>query len=108
LFEGADAVVHLAWLIQPARDRELTRRVNVDGSVRVFHAAADAGVPALVHASSVGIYAPAPKDRAVDESWPATGVSTSFYARDKAACEQALDALEAERPGLRIARLRPG
>jgi UDP-glucose 4-epimerase len=32
LFRGADAVVHLAWLIQPGRDREQTRRVNVAGS----------------------------------------------------------------------------
>src|SRR5687767_5589206 len=41
-FRGADAVVHLAWLIQPSRDRETTRRVNVEGSRRVFEAAAAA------------------------------------------------------------------
>src|SRR4051812_19420844 len=45
LFRGADAVVHLAWLIQPSRDLDLLRRVNVDGSARVFRAVADAGVP---------------------------------------------------------------
>lgn len=48
LFEGIDAVIHLAWLIQPSRDEELTRRVNVDGSLRVFEAVARAGVPVLV------------------------------------------------------------
>ena len=106
-FAGADVVVHLAWLIQPSRDRDLTRWVNVEGSRRVFHAAAAAGA-AIVHASSVGAYAPGPKDRAVDESWPVTGVETSFYARDKAACEAELDRLQAERPNLRIVRLRPG
>ena len=31
-FRGAAAVVHLAWLVQPARDRETLRRVNVNGS----------------------------------------------------------------------------
>jgi hypothetical protein len=31
LFRGADAVVHLAWLIQPARDPDLLWRVNVQG-----------------------------------------------------------------------------
>jgi nucleoside-diphosphate-sugar epimerase len=107
VFAGADAVVHLAWLIQPSRDRALTRRVNVDGSRRVFAAAAEAGVGALVHASSIGAYAPGPKDRRVDESWPATGISTSFYSRDKAACESALDELEADHPELRVVRLRP-
>ncbi len=88
-FRGADAVVHLAWLIQPSRDRALTRLVNLDGSRRVFEAAAAAGVPALVHASSVGAYSPGPKDRRVDESWPTGGVRTSFYSRDKADVERA-------------------
>jgi nucleoside-diphosphate-sugar epimerase len=46
------------------------RRVNVDGSARVFRAVADAGVRSLVYASSVGAYSRGPKDRLVDESWP--------------------------------------
>src|SRR5436190_19172441 len=32
LFRGADAVVHLAWAIQPSRDRNALWRVNVEGS----------------------------------------------------------------------------
>src|SRR5919112_1609548 len=83
-FDGADAVVHLAWLIQPSRDRALLRRANVDGSEAVFEAAAKAGVGAIVYASSVGAYSPGPKHRHVDESWPVGGIETSFYARDKA------------------------
>jgi nucleoside-diphosphate-sugar epimerase len=31
------------------------------------------GVKRLVHASSVSVYSPGPKDRRVDESWPAGG-----------------------------------
>src|SRR3954452_16840074 len=65
LFEGADVVIHLAWAIQPSRDAETLRSVNVDGSARVFEAVAAAGVPALVHASSIGASSPGPKDRAV-------------------------------------------
>ncbi len=107
-FAGADAVVHLAWLIQPGRDHALTRAVNVDGSERVFRAAAEAGVPALIHASSVGTYAPASKERRQDESWPTTGIASSFYSHQKAECERALDALETGFPDLRVVRLRPG
>ncbi len=70
LFRGADAVVHLAWLIQPGRDESITGAVNVDGSRRLFKAVVDAGVPLLVYASSVGAYSPGPKDRFVNESWP--------------------------------------
>jgi UDP-glucose 4-epimerase len=107
LFQGADAVVHLAWLIQPARDQRLVRAVNVDGSARVFRAAAAAGVGTVVYASSVGAYAPGPKDRRVDESWPTTGISTSFYSRHKAEVERLLDRFEAEHEGVRVVRLRP-
>ena len=48
LFSGADAVVHLAWAIQPSRDEAALRRVNVEGSARVAAATIEAGVPALV------------------------------------------------------------
>ena len=108
LFTGADAVVHLAWVIQPARDQRLCRAVNVDGSARVFEAAAAAGVTSLVYASSVGAYAPGPKDRRVDESWPTTGIPTSFYSRHKAEVERILDRFEAEHEHVRVVRLRPG
>ena len=105
-FRGADAVVHLAWLIQPSRDEEQLHAVNVDGSARVFRAAGEAGVGALVYASSIGAYSPGPKDRGVDESWPTEGIETSFYSRHKAATEQQLDQLEEDFPDLRVVRLR--
>src|SRR3954452_10005706 len=108
LFRGADVVVHLAWLIQPSRDETELRSVNVEGSARLFRAAGEAGVGALVYASSVGAYSPGPKDRAVDESWPTDGVPTSFYARHKARVERELDQFEAQYPDLRTVRLRPG
>jgi nucleoside-diphosphate-sugar epimerase len=108
LFEGADAVVHLAWLIQPSRDESVTYATNVGGSRRVFHAAGRAGVKALVYASSVGAYSPGPKDRRVDESWPTGGIETSFYSRHKAATERLLDRFEHEFPSVRTVRLRPG
>jgi UDP-glucose 4-epimerase len=107
-FRGADAVIHLAWAIQPSRDQQTLRRINVEGSARVFDAAAAADVPVLVYASSVGAYSEGPKDRAVDESWPARGIATSFYARHKAEVEILLDDFEARHDGMRVVRLRPG
>jgi UDP-glucose 4-epimerase len=104
-FRGADCVVHLAWLIQPSRDRAVLRAVNVDGSARVFEAVAAAGVPKLVAASSIGVYSPGPK-RPVDESWPRDGVPTSWYAQHKAEMERLLDRLESEHR-VRVVRLRP-
>src|SRR4051794_35964128 len=77
ILDGADAVIHLAWLIQPSRDSAELQRVNVEGSRKVFEAAAQARVGALVYASSIGVYSPGPKDDPVDESWPRDGVRTS-------------------------------
>ncbi len=107
-FRGADCVVHLAWLIQPSRDPQRLWLANVHGSSRVFEAAAEAHVPALVYASSVGAYSPGPKDRFVDEDWPTNGVSTSLYSRQKAEVERILDAFERDCPETRVVRLRPG
>jgi nucleoside-diphosphate-sugar epimerase len=107
IFEGADAVVHLAWLIQPSHDEETMERTNVHGSERVFGAAAQAAVGSLVYASSVGAYSPGPKDEAVDESWPTEGIPTSAYSRHKVRVERLLDDFEAG-SRMRVVRLRPG
>ncbi|HEX5525995.1 MAG TPA: DUF892 family protein [Solirubrobacterales bacterium] len=107
IFEGADAVIHLAWAIQPSRDAVTLERINVEGSRRVFEAVAAAKVPKLVHASSVGAYSRGPKDREVDESWPTEGTPTSFYSRHKVAVERQLDRFEADNPETRVVRMRP-
>ncbi|MGP4042845.1 SDR family oxidoreductase [Streptomyces sp. 2A115] len=106
-FEGADAVVHLAWAFQPTHDPAATWRTNVLGSIRVFEAVAAAKVPVLVHASSVGAYSPGPKERAVDESWPTHGWPDAAYCREKAYLERALDSFDREHPGTRVVRMRP-
>lgn len=108
LFAGADAVVHLAWAIQPSHDGAELERINVGGSRRVLAAVAQAGVKTLVYASSVGAYSRGPKTEAVDESWPTNGIPSSFYSRHKAAVERLLDTFEREHPDVRVVRLRPG
>lgn len=102
---GADAVVHLAWQIQPNRHRSVLRRTNVAGTWRVVRACLQAGVPRIVAASSVGAYSPARGNDPRDETWPAGGIGGSHYSVDKAAQERALD--YAEERGLAVARLRP-
>ncbi|HEY1855201.1 MAG TPA: NAD-dependent epimerase/dehydratase family protein [Solirubrobacterales bacterium] len=108
LFDGAGAVIHLAWAIQPSHDEATMERTNVEGSRRVFTAVAAAGVPALVYASSVGAYSPGPKDERVDETWPVGGIPTSAYSRHKASVEALLDETERANQALRVVRLRPG
>lgn len=106
-FAGADVVVHLAWLLQPAHDPDEMRRVNVIGTQRVVDAFVAHGVPALVHASSVGAYSPGPK-LPVTEAHPTEGISSSAYSRHKAAAERLLDDLERDHPERRVVRMRKG
>jgi nucleoside-diphosphate-sugar epimerase len=103
---GADVVVALAWKIQPSRDEEEMRNTNVVGTRRVAEAVAAHDVPALVYASSVGAYAPHPKQGRADETWPATGIDSSTYSRHKAEVEAVLDRFQSEHPGIRVVRMR--
>jgi nucleoside-diphosphate-sugar epimerase len=53
LVEGADVVVHLAFIIVAS---DATTDINLEGSRNVFEAARDAGVKRLVYTSSVAAY----------------------------------------------------
>ncbi len=111
LLRGADAVVHLAFRLQPAHDPAAMRRVNIGGTTRLLDALVAEGVPALVVASSLGAYSPVPAAVAatrVTEDFPTGGISSSVYSRHKSEVERLLDALEADHPERRVVRLRPG
>jgi nucleoside-diphosphate-sugar epimerase len=103
VFTGADAVVHLAWAIQPQRQPAVLHRTNQDGTAAVVDAVIAAGVPHLVHQSSVGTYAPGP-GCTVDESWSAAGVPSSLYSVDKAAAERIVTRAEEHAT---VTRVRP-
>jgi UDP-glucose 4-epimerase len=106
-FAGMDAVVHLAWLIQPSHDEAKLEQTNLAGSRHVFDATVDAHVPHLVYVSSVGAYSPGPKDHPVDESWPTEGVPASSYSRHKAAVERLLDQFDQASDAPIVTRVRP-
>jgi nucleoside-diphosphate-sugar epimerase len=105
---GADAVVHLAWAVQPSHDPRALERVNVGGARAVVDATLRNGVPHLVLLSSSGVYSPGPADgRAVDEDWPRRGIAASSYSVHKAAVERLLDDVEERHPHLAVTRFRP-
>ena len=105
---GADAVVHLAWGFQPTHREDYLAALGVGGTRRVIESTTAAGVPHLVHMSSIGAYSPKKDDEPVDETWPTAGVRTSMYSRHKAAAERLLDRLEGDGPGTLVTRVRPG
>jgi nucleoside-diphosphate-sugar epimerase len=104
---GADVVVHLAWALQPGRQPERLRRVNVEGTQRVLDAAAAAGVPHVVHMSSLGVYSAGPHDRRIAEDWPAEGMQSSHYSRDKVEAEHRVRDFVAAHPDVTVSVTRP-
>jgi nucleoside-diphosphate-sugar epimerase len=104
---GVDVVVHLAWALQPGREPERLRRVNVDGARRVLDAAGAAGVPHVVHMSSLGVYSAGPPSRRITEDWPTEGVPSSQYSRDKVAAERLVRDFAARHPDVTVSVTRP-
>jgi UDP-glucose 4-epimerase len=109
LIREADAVVHLAWAVQPSHDREKLRRTNQDGTRAVVEAVLAARVPHLVLMSSIGAYShAAPPHRVVDESYPTGGVPSSSYSVDKSAAERLVNTMIGETTGHIVTKVRPG
>jgi UDP-glucose 4-epimerase len=96
LVEGADVVVHLAFVVVKAAAE--TRHVNVEGSRNVFEATVAAGVGRLVYSSSVAAYGfPEDVDGLLTEDVPALGHDRHPYSAHKAEVEAVLaDALAGE------------
>ena len=105
--DGVDVVVHLAWALQPGRQPDDLRRVNVEGTRRVMRAAGAAGVRHVVHVSSIGAYAPGAVGQRVAEDWPTTGIPSAQYSRDKSEAEHVVREAEARHPETTVSVVRP-
>ncbi|HKG35963.1 MAG TPA: NAD-dependent epimerase/dehydratase family protein [Solirubrobacterales bacterium] len=107
-FEGADVVVHLAFLITGNAARETIRDINIEGTLNTFRAAAGSGASRFVYASSVAAYG-FHRDNPVGmtEEWPARPADRLFYAQEKAEIERLLDDAARANPELGLYLLRP-
>ncbi|MEZ5155931.1 MAG: NAD-dependent epimerase/dehydratase family protein [Solirubrobacterales bacterium] len=90
LVDGADVVVHLAFII--IGDPEEARRINTEGSRNVFEATVDAGVGRLVYTSSVAAYGfHADNPQPLTEEVPVRASEDFYYSAHKAELERVLD-----------------
>lgn len=107
-FEGADAVIHLAFLVIGNAPRQILRQVNVDGTLNAFDAAAAAGAARFVSASSVAAYGfHSDNPVGMTEDWPVRPAGSLFYAREKAELELRLREMAAGHPGTKLYLVRP-
>src|SRR5205823_9220783 len=106
-FDGADVVVHLAFMITGTAPAETIRAINVEGTLNAFRAARDAGAKRFVYASSVAAYGFHPDNPVgMKEDWPARPAARLFYAQEKAELEQLLqeEAAQSDEPALYLVR----
>jgi nucleoside-diphosphate-sugar epimerase len=106
-FDGADVVVHLAFLILSG-GKETTRAINIEGTLNAFRAAANAGVKRFVYASSIAAYG-FHRDNPIGmtEDWPTRPADQLFYAQEKAEIESMLEEEAASHPETALYLLRP-
>lgn len=106
--DGADVVVHLAFMITGTAPARAIREINVGGTLNAFRAARDVGAERFVYASSVAAYG-FHRDNPVgiDEDWPVRPARRLFYAREKAELELRLEEEASQGDGLAIYVLRP-
>jgi UDP-glucose 4-epimerase len=89
LVEGADVVVHLAFMIMGGAKE--SRGVNLTGSRNVFEAAAASGAKRIVYASSVAAYGfHGDNPQPLTEDVPARGTASHYYSAQKAEVEELL------------------
>jgi UDP-glucose 4-epimerase len=108
-FAGADAVVHLAFVVTALLPRSEFEDINVGGTQNVIRTALGAGVRQIVYSSSVAAYGVVPGHPVpIVETSPRLPDPHFAYAAAKQAVEQFLDELEPQHPEAAISRLRPG
>ena len=107
-FEGADALVHMAFIVARRAPVETMRAVNVEASKKLFAHAVREKLGAIVYSSSSAAYGlDGPHSSPIREDEPRRPTPWLAYADNKWEVEEHLDQLEARDPGLRIVRLRP-
>ncbi|GGN59982.1 dihydroflavonol-4-reductase [Streptomyces albiflavescens] len=110
---GHDAVIHTAayfreYYAPGGRDDALLTATNVDAVGELLRAAADAGVPVVVHTSSIGTLGTRPDGRPSDEDTPeGRRTRENGYYASKLSSEEVVRSFDA-RHGVRVPMVLPG
>ncbi|MFM8733836.1 MAG: NAD-dependent epimerase/dehydratase family protein [Pirellulales bacterium] len=105
---GPDTVVHLAYAVQPGRDRARLRAVNVEGTRKVLAATAACGAARLLVASSATVYGAWPDNPPTcDEGAAIRPLEGYYYSADKGVVEHLVREFAAAHPGIAVSWTRP-
>ena len=102
-----NSVVHLAYLLNPGRRREVSRRVNVTGTENVLDACAAADVRHILYLSSTSVYGAHPDNPDfLTEDHPVRPIPGFLYSEDKIESESRLAEFAARNPSVTVTVLR--
>src|SRR3954453_20746409 len=103
-----DALVHLAFILNPSHDEDLMYEVDVNGTRNVLEAASLAGTQQVLVASSSTAYgAFADNPEPITEEQPVRGVAGFSYARDKTESDRLCQLWALEHPDRTMTIVRP-
>jgi UDP-glucose 4-epimerase len=103
-----DALVHLAFILNPSHDEQLMYDVDVNGTHNVLEAAAAAGTPQVLVTSSAVAYGAFPDNPVpLTEDEPVRGVASFSYARDKTEADRICQLWAARYPERVMTIVRP-
>jgi UDP-glucose 4-epimerase len=103
-----DALVHLAFILNPLRDEHTMYDIDVGGTHNVLEAAAAAGTPHVLVTSSATAYGAFPDNpEPLTEDDPVRGVPTFSYARDKTESDRICQLWAHEHPDRTMTIVRP-
>ena len=103
-----DALVHLAFLLDPIHDEALMYDVDVNGTQNVLDAAAATGVKQVLVTSSATAYGAFPDNpQPLEEHHPVRGQPSFSYARDKAEADRLCQLWAHENPDAVMTIVRP-
>ena len=103
-----DALVHLAFILNPSHDEALMYEVDVNGTHNVLEAAAETGVGQVLVTSSAVAYGAFPDNPdPITEEHPVRGVARFSYARDKTESDRIVQLWALQHPDTVTTIVRP-
>jgi UDP-glucose 4-epimerase len=103
-----DALVHLAFILNPIRDEATMYDVDVNGTQAVLQAASETGVKQVLVTSSATAYGAFPDNpKPIAEDWPVRGAPDFSYAKHKADSDRICQLWALENPDAVMTIVRP-
>ncbi|MCY4654646.1 MAG: NAD-dependent epimerase/dehydratase family protein [Dehalococcoidia bacterium] len=102
-----DTLIHLAYVLNPARQDARARLVNVAGTENALQASEQAGVRHVIYLSSTSVYgAHADNPELLNETDPVRPLEGFQYSRDKVAAESLVSEFASRNPEIAVTILR--